>query len=202
MVGTRDRVPLGIGLSFGDLRRRHAGGGPARVPIRFLGIRFSRFPGAFRLPSAASFRPRRKEIYYAHPLPGSRGNRTFFLGRGASGGSFPDATWDYALRLPFGPCTQLLHKPRKGCWEAVRASRYARTGVDQMFPSPTNQASPALGRAEQLSGRINRSEIRRRGRCLTIYSSFLPAETFPALQWHPYYRKRPSASRAPGLLNG
>ena len=75
MVGTRDRVPLGIGLSFGDLRRRHAGGGPARVPIRFLSIRFSRFPGAFRLPSAASFRPRRKEIYYASPHSVSR---TFF----------------------------------------------------------------------------------------------------------------------------
>ena len=49
----------------------------------FLGIRFSRFPGRLAPRPAASFRPRRKEIYYAHPLPRSRGNPAFFPERGA-----------------------------------------------------------------------------------------------------------------------
>ena len=41
----------------------------------FLGIRFSRFPGRLAPRPAASFRPRRKEIYYATSrLP----SRTFF----------------------------------------------------------------------------------------------------------------------------
>ena len=65
----------------------------------FLGIRFSRFPGRLAPRPAASFRPRRKEIYYAHPLPRSRGNPAFFPGRGALRAVFavrPGATrFDY-----------------------------------------------------------------------------------------------------------
>ena len=68
----------------GDLRRPHAGGGPARVPIRFPRYPVFKVPGASCPPRpAASFRPRRKEIYYAHPLPRSRGFPAFFPGRGA-----------------------------------------------------------------------------------------------------------------------
>lgn len=68
----------------GDLRRLHAGGGPARVPIRFPRYPVFKVPGASYPPRpAASFRPRRKEIYYAHHLPRSRGNPAFFPGRGA-----------------------------------------------------------------------------------------------------------------------
>ena len=56
-----------------------AGGGPARVPIRFPRYPVFKVPGASYSPRpAASFRPRRKEIYYAHPLPRSRGFSFFF----------------------------------------------------------------------------------------------------------------------------
>ena len=69
-------------------RRSPPASSPAGAPHAFLsvflGIRFSRFPGRLAPRPAASFRPRRKEIYYAHPLPRSRGNRAFFPGRGAS----------------------------------------------------------------------------------------------------------------------
>ena len=60
-------------------------GAPHAFLSVFLGIRFSRFPGRLAPRPAASFRPRRKEIYYAHPLPRSRGFPVFFPGRGASG---------------------------------------------------------------------------------------------------------------------
>ena len=80
----------------GDLRRPHRRRGPrTRSYPLFLGIRFSRFPGRLAPRPAASFRPRRKEIYYAHPLPRSRGFPAFFPGRGASGDVFavlPGAT--------------------------------------------------------------------------------------------------------------
>ena len=176
MVGTRDRVPYGIGLSSeisaGILGRR---GPRTRSYPLFLGIRFSRFPGRLSPPRpAASFRPRRKEIYYAHPLPWSRGFPAFFPGGGVSGACFPHMTWGDALLLPFGPRTHSLHKPRKDVRIRCGASRRARTGADQMFLSPTNQASPVPGRSEHLSGRIIRSEIRRRGRRITIYSSVMP----------------------------
>ena len=115
MVGTRDRVPYGIGLSSEISAGSLAGGGPARVPIRFPRYPVFKVPGASYSPRpAASFRPRRKEIYYAHPIPRSRGNRAFFPGRGASGACFPHMTWDDALLSPFGPRTHSLHKPRKG----------------------------------------------------------------------------------------
>ena len=58
-------------------------GAPHAFLSVFLGIRFSRFPGRLAPRPAASFRPRRKEIYYAHPLPRSRGFPAFFPGRGA-----------------------------------------------------------------------------------------------------------------------
>ena len=152
-----------------------AGGGPARVPIRFPRYPVFKVPGASYSPRpAASFRPRRKEIYYAHPIPRSRVFLAFFPGGGASGACFPHMTWDDALLSPFGTRTHSLHKPRKGVRMRCGASRRARTGADQMFPSPTSQASPIPGHSEQLSGRIIRSEIRRRGRRITIYSSVMP----------------------------
>ena len=152
-----------------------AGGGPARVPIRFPRYPVFKVPGASYSPRpAASFRPRRKEIYYATPRLPSRGFLAFFPGGGASGAYFPHTTWDDALLLPFGPRTHSLHKPRKDVRMRCGASRRARTGADQMFPSPTSQASPVPGHSEQLSGRIIRSEIRRRGRRITIYSSVMP----------------------------
>ena len=68
-------------------RRSPPASSPAGAPHAFLsvflGIRFSRFPGRLAPRPAASFRPRRKEIYYAHPLPRSRGFPAFFPGRGA-----------------------------------------------------------------------------------------------------------------------
>ena len=68
-------------------RRSPPASSPAGAPHAFLsvflGIRFSRFPGRLAPRPAASFRPRRKEIYYAHPLPRSRGFPAFFPKRGA-----------------------------------------------------------------------------------------------------------------------
>ena len=68
-------------------RRSPPASSPAGAPHAFLsvflGIRFSRFPGRLAPRPAASFRPRRKEIYYAHPLPRSRGFPAFFPKSGA-----------------------------------------------------------------------------------------------------------------------
>ena len=77
MVGTRDRVPLWNWSLVGDLRRHPW---PAGAPHAFLSV-IPRYP-VFKVPGAccpprpaASFRPRRKEIYYATSrLP----SRTFF----------------------------------------------------------------------------------------------------------------------------
>ena len=147
--------------------------GPARVPIRFPRYPVFKVPGASCPPRpAASFRPRRKEIYYAHPLPRSRGFPAFFPGGGASGACFPHMTWDDALRLPFGPRTHSLHKPRNGVRMRCGASRRARAGGEN--------ATLHLG------------ALRRRG---------LPAAGgFPPPYGNaPCYAKRPGDSRAPGL---
>ncbi len=75
MVGTRDRVPHGIGLSSEISAGSMPAGAPHAFLSVFLGIRFSRFPGRLAPRPAASFRPRRKEIYYATLRLSSR---TFF----------------------------------------------------------------------------------------------------------------------------
>ena len=87
----------------GDLRRLHAGGAPHAFLSVFLGIRFSRFPGRLAPRPAASFRPRRKEIYYAHPLPRSRGFPAFFPKRGAS--------WAVLAVRPGATCFDVLLSP-------------------------------------------------------------------------------------------
>ena len=78
---------MGSLMELVSRRRSPPASSPAGAPHAFLsvflGIRFSRFPGRLAPRPAASFRPRRKEIYYAHPLPRSRGNRAFFPKRGA-----------------------------------------------------------------------------------------------------------------------
>ena len=114
MVGTRDRVPLGIGLSSEISAGILAGGGPARVPIRFPRYPVFKVPGASSQPRpAASFRPRRKEIYYAHPPPRSRGFPAFFPGKGTDRGRFPITTCENVFRTTFEARTHPLHKPRK-----------------------------------------------------------------------------------------
>ena len=91
-----------------------AGGGPARVPIRF-----PRYP-VFKVPGASSAPPRRflpsaaqGDILRAPP-PAVKGLSRLFPGRERLKGRFPSATWDDALLSPFGPRTHSLHKPRKG----------------------------------------------------------------------------------------
>ena len=79
-IGMMVRSP-GSGSSWnwslvGDLRRHPwPAGAPHAFLSVFLGIRFSRFPGRLAPRPAASFRPRRKEIYYATSRSPSR---TFF----------------------------------------------------------------------------------------------------------------------------
>ena len=120
------------------------------------------------LPSAAQ-----GDILRAPP-PAVKGLFLLFLGSRANRGRFIHMTWGDALLSPFGPRTHSLHKPRKGAGRQCGASRCARAGADRMFLSPTSQASPVPGHSEQLSGRIIRGEIRRRGRRITIYSSVMP----------------------------
>ena len=151
---------------------------PAGAPHAFLSV-VPRYP-VFKVPGASSAPPRRflpsaaqGDILRAPP-PAVKGLSRLFPGRGRLRGRFRRTTWGDALLSPFGPRTHSLHKPRKGAGRQRGASRCARAGVDQMFPSPTSQASPVPGHSEQLSGRIIRSEIRRRGRRITIYSSVMP----------------------------
>ena len=122
----------------GDLRRHHAGGGPARVPIRF-----PRYP-VFKVPGASSAPPRRflpsaaqGDILRAPP-PAVKGESRLFPGKGRLRGRFRRTTWGDTLRLPFGPRTYSLHKPRKGAGRRYGASRCARAGPDQMLLSPTS----------------------------------------------------------------
>ena len=87
-IGMMVRSPgSGSFMELVSRRRSPPASSPAGAPHAFLsvflGIRFSRFPGRLAPRPAASIRPRRKEIYYAHPLPRSRVFPAFFPGRGA-----------------------------------------------------------------------------------------------------------------------
>ena len=79
-IGMMVRSPgSGSLMELVSRRRSPPASSPAGAPHAFLsvflGIRFSRFPGRLAPRPAASFRPRRKEIYYATlRLP----SRTFF----------------------------------------------------------------------------------------------------------------------------
>ena len=122
-IGMMVRSP-GSGSSWnwslvGDLRRLHAGGGPARVPIRF-----PRYP-VFKVPGAPSAPPRRflpsaaqGDILRAPPLA-VKGLSRLFPGKGRLMGRFSRTTWGDALLLPFVPRTHSLHKPRKGAGGGV-----------------------------------------------------------------------------------
>ena len=126
MVGTRDRVPLGIGLSS----EISAGVMPAGAPHAFLSV-IPRYP-VFKVPGAPSAPPRRflpsaaqGDILRAPP-PAVKGLSRLFPGKGRLKGRFRRTTWDDTLRLPFGPCTHSLHKPRKGAGRQCGASRYSK----------------------------------------------------------------------------
>ena len=103
----------------GDLRRPHAGGGPARVPIRF-----PRYP-VFKVPGASSAPPRRflpsaaqGDILRAPP-PAVKGESRLFPEKGRLRGRFRLMNWEDELLVPFASRTHSLHKPRNGRWEAV-----------------------------------------------------------------------------------
>ena len=133
MVGTRDRAPHGIGLSSEISAGILAGGGPARVPIRF-----PRYP-VFKVPGAPSAPPRRflpsaaqGDILRAPP-PAVKGLSRLFPGKGRLKGRFSRTTWGDALLLPFVPRTQSLHKPRKGV---------GRRECDPAFRGASPQGAP------------------------------------------------------------
>ena len=98
-------------------------GAPHAFLSVFLGIRFSRFPGRLAPRPAASFRPRRKAIYYAHPPPAVKGESRLFPEKGRLKGRFRRTTWGDALLLPFVPRTHSLHKPR--CFRYAKSERIA-----------------------------------------------------------------------------
>ena len=123
----------------GDLRRLHAGGGPARVPIRF-----PRYP-VFKVPGASSAPPRRflpsaaqGDILRAPP-PAVKGLSRLFPEKWRLMGRFSRTTWGDALRLPFEPRTHSLHKPRKGGGrrECDPAFRGASPQRDPLCPTAT-----------------------------------------------------------------
>ena len=165
-------------------RRSPPASSPAGAPHAFLsvflGIRFSRFPGRLAPRPAASFRPRRKEIYYAHPLPRSRGFLAFFPEGGASEGRFRRTTWGDALLVPFQPRTHSLHKPRKGVGrrcghldvrrrEPTKCSRARLTKRARFLGTPSNC------RAESFEAKSTEGV----GASLYIVA-FCHAEIFPA----------------------
>ena len=133
MVGTRNRAPHGIGLSSEISAGILAGGGPARVPIRF-----PRYP-VFKVPGASSAPPRRFLPSAAQGdilrdlSPAVKGLSRLFPGKGRLKGRFSRTTWGDALLVPFVPSTHLLHKPRKGA---------GRRECDPAFRGASPQGAP------------------------------------------------------------
>ena len=79
------------------------------------------------LPSAAQ-----GDILRAPP-PAVKGLSRLFPGKGRFMGRFRRTTWGDALRLPFGPRTHSLHKPRKGA---------GRRECDPAFRGASPQGAP------------------------------------------------------------
>ena len=150
-------------------------GAPHAFLSVFLGIRFSRFPGRVVRPAPPLPSVRGARRYITRTPSRGQGAFSSFSREGAPQGPVfhirPGATRFYC---PSGRAHIPSISPGRGDRMRCGASRRARTGADQMFQSPTSQASPVPGRSEQLSGRLIRSEIRRRGRRITIYSSVMP----------------------------
>ena len=99
-------------------RRSPPAPSPAGAPHAFLSV-IPRYP-VFKVPGASSAPPRRflpsaaqGDILRAPP-PAVKGLSHLFPGKGRLRGRFRRTTWGDALRLPFGPRTHSLHKPRKG----------------------------------------------------------------------------------------
>lgn len=149
MVGTRDRVPLGIGLSS----EISAGSMPAGAPHAFLSV-IPRYP-VFKVPGAPSAPPRRflpsaaqRDILRAPP-PAVKGLSRLFPGKGRLMGRFRRTTWGDALLVPFVPRTHSLHKPRKGAGrrcghldvrrrEPTKCSRARLTKRARFLGTPSN----------------------------------------------------------------
>ena len=134
MVGARDGLLNGIGLSSEISAGLIAGGGPARVPIRYSSV--SGFQGSRGVLSAP---PRRflpsaaqGDILRAPP-PAVKGLSRLFPGKGRHMGRFSHMTWGDTLRLPFVPRTHSLHKPRKGA---------GRRECDPAFRGASPQGAP------------------------------------------------------------
>ena len=142
-IGMMVRSPgSGSFMELVSRRRSPPAPSPAGAPHAFLSV-IPRYP-VFKVPGAPSAPPRRflpsaaqGDILRAPP-PAVKGLSRLFPEKGRLKGRFRRATWGDALRLPFAPRTHSLHKPRKGAGRRCGASRCARAGADQMFPSPTN----------------------------------------------------------------
>ena len=179
-VGTRDRAPLGIGLSSEISAGILAGGGPARVPIRF-----PRYP-VFKVPGASSAPPRRflpsaaqGDILRAPP-PAVKGLSRLFPGKGRLSGRFSRTTWDDALLLPFVPRTHSLHKPRKGAGRrcghlVVQGQEPTKCSRAQLTKRARSLGTPSNCRAESFDAKSAEGV----GASLYIVA-FCHAEIFPA----------------------
>ena len=127
-----------------------AGGGPARVPIRF-----PRYP-VFKVPGAPSAPPRRflpsaaqGDILRAPP-PAVKGLSRLFPEKGRLMGRFSRTTWGDALLLPFVPRTHSLHKPRKGAG-GEKATLHLGAPRRKEIPSALRRRPLLCKEAERLS---------------------------------------------------
>ena len=182
MVGTRDRVPLGIGLSS----EISAGSMPAGAPHAFLSV-IPRYP-VFKVPGAPSAPPRRflpsaaqGDILRAPP-PAVKGLSRLFPGKGRLMRRFRRTTWGDTLLLPFAPRTHSLHKPRKGAGRRcvghldVQGREPTKCSRAQLTKRTRSLGTPSNCRAESFEAKST-EEV---GASLYIVA-FCYAEIFPAL---------------------
>lgn len=126
------------------------------------------------LPSAAQ-----GDILRAPP-PAVKGLSRLFPGKGRLGGRFRRTTWGDALRLPFGPRTHSLHKPRRGggrrCGHLdVRGREPTKCSRARLTKRARSLGTPSNFRAESFEAK-SAEEV---GASLYIVA-FCHAEIFPA----------------------
>ena len=165
-------------------RRSPPASSPAGAPHAFLSV-IPRYP-VFKVPGAPSAPPRRflpsaaqGDILRAPP-PAVKGLSRLFPGKGRLKGRFRRTTWGDAIRLPFGPRTHSLHKPRKGARRRcghldVRGREPTKCSCVQLAKRAQSLGTLSNFRAESFEAK-SAEEV---GASLYIVA-FCHAEIFPA----------------------